>query len=160
MTTLAFYGGINEVGGNKVLLKDRDTKMVLDFGLSFATRSQYYSVPFLSPTDERGLLEFEILPRLKGVYKFDDSEKGVDGVFLSHGHLDHSAYFSFLKRSIPVYCGETTANILTSLNEIRISGLKYDIDRIEFETFRTGEKIKLGSLEIEPIPPITSCHLH
>jgi len=55
LTTLTFYGGVNEVGGNKVLLKDRDTRIFLDFGLSFAMRSQYSSVPFLSPTDERGL---------------------------------------------------------------------------------------------------------
>jgi len=27
LTTLTFYGGVNEVGGNKVLFKDRDTRI-------------------------------------------------------------------------------------------------------------------------------------
>jgi ribonuclease J len=149
-TTLTFYGGVNEIGGNKVLLKDKNTKVFLDFGMSFALKRQYYSAPFLSPKSEKSLLEFGILPDLRGVYEFDDSEPEIDGVLLSHSHMDHAAYISFLKRSIPVYCGETTATILTALNEMR-TGFEYDIDGIQFKTFRTGDKIKIGSMEIEPI---------
>jgi len=149
-TTLTFYGGINEVGGNKVLLKDRDVKILLDFGMSFALRSQYYSAPFLSPRNEKELLELGLLPRLKGVYEFEDSEPEIDGIFVSHSHMDHAAYISFLKRSIPVYCGETTATILGALNEMR-TGFEYNIDGIKFKTFRTGDKIKLESMEIEPV---------
>jgi len=149
-TSLTFYGGVNEVGGNKILLKDKGVKVFLDFGMSFALRSQYYSAPFLSPRSEKSLLEFGILPRLKGVYQFEESEPAIDGVFLSHSHMDHAAYISFLKRSIPIYCGETTATILNALNEMR-TGFEYDIDGLQFKTFRTGDKIRLDSLEIEPI---------
>jgi len=35
MTSLTFYGGINEVGGNKILLQYKDTKIFLDFGKSY-----------------------------------------------------------------------------------------------------------------------------
>lgn len=149
-TSLTFYGGVNEVGGNKVLLKDKDVKIFLDFGMSFALRSQYYSAPFLAPRSEKGLLEFGILPNLKGVYQFEKSAPDIDGVFLSHSHMDHAAYISFLKRSIPVYCGETTATILNALNEMR-TGFEYNIDGLQFETFRTGDNIQLESLEIEPV---------
>jgi mRNA degradation ribonuclease J1/J2 len=34
MTSLTFYGGVNEIGGNKILLQDKDTKVFLDFGMS------------------------------------------------------------------------------------------------------------------------------
>jgi hypothetical protein len=30
-TTLAFYGGVNEIGGNKILLQDGDTRVFFDF---------------------------------------------------------------------------------------------------------------------------------
>ena len=30
-TTLTFYGGVNEIGGNKILLQDRDVKVFFDF---------------------------------------------------------------------------------------------------------------------------------
>lgn len=148
MTSLTFYGGVNEVGGNKILLKDGDTKVFLDFGMSFDLRSRYYSVPFLTPRSEKGLLEFGILPRLEGVYEFEDSGPEIDAVFLSHSHMDHAAYVSFLKRSIPVFCGETTAIILKALNEMR-TGFEYNINGIQFKTFRTGDKTRIGSLEIE-----------
>ena len=148
---LRFYGGVNEVGGNKILLEDKDTRILLDFGMSFSLRNRYYSDPFLSPRGEDGLLEFGLLPKIRGVYKFEDSESEIDGVFLSHSHVDHAAYISFLKREIPVYCGEATATILRALGDIRIGGFEFDISGIRFNTFRTGDRIRVGSLEIEPI---------
>jgi len=33
MTSLTFYGGVNEIGGNKILLEDKDTKIFLGFGM-------------------------------------------------------------------------------------------------------------------------------
>ena len=35
MTSLTFYGGVNEVGGNKILLQDKDTKIFIDFDKHF-----------------------------------------------------------------------------------------------------------------------------
>ena len=118
-TSLTFFGGVNEIGGNKILLKDGDTKIFFDFGMSFTMKKQYYSPPFLSPKSERSLQELEILPQITGVYKFDQSPPEVDAVFISHGHLDHSAYLSFIKREIPVYCGETTRIILQAAQSSR-----------------------------------------
>jgi len=149
-TAITFYGGVNEVGGNKIILQDGDTKVLFDFGMSFALRNQFYSTPFLSPRDERGLLEFGILPDLKGLYKFDSTEPQFDAVFLSHSHMDHAAYISFLRREIPIYSGETTATILDALSEVRLSGFEFNITGVKIRTFRTGDRIKLGSFEIEP----------
>ena len=38
MTSLTFYGGVNEIGGNKILLEDKDTRVFLDFGKGFSRR--------------------------------------------------------------------------------------------------------------------------
>ena len=149
-TTLTFYGGVDEIGGNKILLQDRDTKVFFDFGMSFAMKKKFYSPPFLSPKSEKSLQELEILPKISGVYKFDHDPPEVDAVFLSHGHLDHSAYLSFIKREIPVYCGETTQIILQALSDVRRADLEFRVSDIKFKMFRTGEKIRVGNLEIEP----------
>jgi ribonuclease J len=149
-TTLTFYGGVNEIGGNKILLQDRDTRVFFDFGMSFAMKKQFYSPPFLSPRSEKSLQELGILPQITGIYKFDQSPPEVDAVFISHGHLDHCAYLSFIKREIPVYCGETTQIILQALSEIRRADLEFSVSDIEFKVFRTGKKIVVGSLEIKP----------
>jgi ribonuclease J len=118
--------------------------------MSFAMKKKFYSPPFLSPKSERSLQELGILPKLEGVYKFNDEPPAVDAVIISHGHLDHSAYLSFIKREIPIYCGETTRTILNALSEIRRSDLEFSVTDLKFKTFRTGKKIKIGSIEVEP----------
>ena len=149
-TSLTFYGGVNEIGGNKILLQDKGTKIFLDFGMSFALKKQFYSPPFLSPRSKKSLQELEILPKLKGVY-IDEKTPEVDAVFLSHSHMDHSAYVSFVNREIPVYCGETTKIILQALSGIRRADLEFDVEGIKFKSFRTGKTIAIDGLEIEPI---------
>ncbi len=144
-------GGVGEIGGNKFLIRDGDTRILLDFGVSYADRRRFYSEPLLSPRDEKELFEFGMLPKLQGLYKFEESEPSIQGVFLSHSHGDHSACISFLNRKIPVYCGETTATIIRALYETRTKSLEADISGLRFETFRTGSKIRLGSIEVEPI---------
>jgi ribonuclease J len=150
-TSITFYGGVNEVGGNKILIKDGDVKVLFDFGISFSLRGQFYSDPFLSPKSGIDLLKLGILPDLKGLYVFDNSSPEIDAVFLSHSHMDHSAHISFLKRDIPIYCGETTATILYALSEMRATSLEFNISGIKFKTFRTGDRIKKGSIEVRPI---------
>lgn len=151
MVSLIFYGGVEEIGGNKILLEDRDTRILLDFGMNFAGRSQFYSEPFLAPRNERGLIELGLLPNIPGAYRFEETESDIDAVFLSHSHTDHSAYITFLNRQIPIYCGETTATIIQGFNEITPRSFDNDLDGLQFQTFRTGDKVKIGSLEVEPI---------
>jgi len=150
-STFIPLGGVGEIGGNKFLIEDGDTRILLDFGMSYSDRRRFYSEPLLSPRDEKELFEFGMLPKLRGLYRFEESEAGVDAVFLSHSHGDHSACISFLNRKIPVYCGETTAAIIRALYETRTRSLEADISGLKFNTFRTGSKIRLGSIEVEPI---------
>jgi ribonuclease J len=150
-TTLTFYGGVNEIGGNKILLTDRDVKVFLDFGMSFALRKRYFSPPLLSPKSEKSLQELGVLPKIDGVYRFDKKEPDVYAVFISHGHMDHSAYLSFIKREIPVYCGETTKLILQAFSETRRAELEFDVEGITFKPFRTGDTINIDGLEINPV---------
>lgn len=150
-TILNFYGGVNELGSSKVLLRDKDTKIFLDFGMPFALRNQFYSPPFLASKSEKSLLELGILPKLSGIYESEKSEPETNAVFVSHSHMDHAAYITFLKRSIPAYCGETTKIILEALSKIRISDLEFNVKDIQFKPFRTGDKIQIDSVEIEPV---------
>lgn len=153
MVTVTLFGGVNEIGGNKILVEDKDSRILLDFGMSYGERKKFYADPWLTPKDERGLLELGILPRIRGLYRSDELPAQIDAVFLTHAHSDHALYISMLKRSIPVYCGETTARLIKCFSETRRRDLESDTEGIDFRTFRTGDTIRVGEFEISP------CHV-
>ena len=175
---VSFYGGVKEIGGNKILLEDNGTKIFLDFGLGFKRRGQYFE-EFLMPRTANGIgdfLELQLLPDIKGIYRDDllinfgrkKEEPDIAGVFLSHAHADHANYISFLHQDIPIYCGKTCKYILDAVDEQSQRNLECEVINFkkrpifrkdykkppikrEFKTFRTGDKITIDSLEIEPV---------
>jgi len=174
MTSLTFYGGVNEIGGNKILLEDKDTKVFLDFGLSFGRRGDYFD-EFMNPRTAAGLrdfIEIGLIPDLDRIYRSDlmemmgkrETDTDIDAVLLTHAHADHADYISFLHEDIPIFMGETCKLILEAIQERGQRNFEKEIlsfkprpdkkaDEIarDVRTFRTGDKFKIGSLEVEPI---------
>jgi ribonuclease J len=130
LTSLTFYGGINEIGGNKFLVEDKGTKIFLDFGMQMGKANSYFA-EFLQPRTLNGmgdLFEFGLLPRLHGLYRkdyakhmnFDDDhrkETAYDGILLTHAHIDHCAYLHYIRPEIPVYCTEATRLIMQTFQD-------------------------------------------
>jgi ribonuclease J len=150
MVEITFYGGAAEIGGNMILVRDGDARIMLDFGMSLGERGRFFSEPFLSPRNESGLIGLGIIPDLAGLYK-GQGDIPADAVFLSHAHIDHSMSISLLNRQIPVYCGETTKMILEALSNARPGGFENDLEGIQFKTFRTGDRLKIHGIEVEPL---------
>jgi ribonuclease J len=157
-TSLTFYGGVNEIGGNKILLQDKDTKVLFDFGQSFSFGANYFT-SWLGPRAVNGLgdyFEFGLLPRIKGVYAkeqltFTDlpyTEPEVNAVFLSHAHFDHVTHIQFLDPEIRVNLGVGTKLFLESMEET--SGF-CDYGKHQYRTFRTGDKVKVDDIVVEPV---------
>jgi len=151
LTSIACYGGVGEIGGNKILVEDKGTRVFLDFGMSFKAKGEFYSPPFLSPKSGAALVELGILPKFDGLYRFDDSKPSVDAVFISHAHLDHYGHVSMLKREIPIHCGETARTIIEAASKTRQSNFESDFEGTQWKTFRTGKKVNIDSIEVEPI---------
>jgi len=151
LVSLTFYGGLREVGGNKVLLEDGDVQIFLDFGVSFAQMGKFYATPFLSPRREEGLIDLGMIPPLRGVYRFDREEAAVDAVIVSHVHMDHAGYVPIVKDEISVFCGETAAtmmDVFTNMGKWIVGG---GVGRERLQTFRTGRKIEVGGVEVKPV---------
>lgn len=174
-TALTFYGGVNEIGGNKILLEDKDTRIFLDFGKSFSRRAKFFE-EYINPRTANGIVDFltmGLVPDIPGVYRYDlmkmagrkPERPSIDAVLLSHAHADHADYISFLHEDIPVHMGKACYLILKALEERSSRTIEREIlnyrprpyDRTEkpktrkIHTFTTGDKFKIGSLEVEPI---------
>ncbi len=175
MVQLTFYGGVNEIGGNKILLEDKQTKILIDFGMSYGHKALFFD-DYVRPRPACGLGDFlrcGLVPDLKGIYRDDllgsvgrsKEEPVVDAVLLSHAHLDHASYISFLNEKIPVYCGETCKMILEAVQEAGNRDIETEILSFKprpdtrkstevkrsFETFRTGKVFRVGDLEVTPV---------
>jgi len=158
MVKLRFYGGVNEIGGNKILLEDKKTRILFDFGQSFTFGAEYFT-SWLSPRAINGLkdhFEFGLLPKIRGLYakeqlaftNFQYAKPEVDAIFLSHAHFDHVAHICFVDPQIPVYLGVGTKLFLESMEET--SGY-CDYKEHDYRTFRTGKKIKIDGVVVEPV---------
>jgi len=124
---ISFYGGVNEIGGNKILLEDEDTRIFLDFGMSFSQSGKYFS-EFLQPRKCNCILDFQVtglLPKLEGAYRQDyldylgypEEERGIDAVLISHAHMDHSAYIHHLRKDIPIHMSSASHAIMRTLED-------------------------------------------
>jgi ribonuclease J len=134
MLSITCYGGVGEVGGNKVLLEEGTTRLFFDFGFPIKKRSKYFG-EFLNPRPGAGLLdllEMGLLPPLRGIYRDDLAKEklwqkfsssphyrqlSVNGVLLTHAHTDHSGYISFLRDDIPIYTTIMTAFVSKAMQD-------------------------------------------
>ena len=183
---LTFYGGVGEIGGNKILVDDGETRVFLDFGKSYSKRGQFYEWNE-NPREINGvgdLLALGIAPRIKGIYREDllqlanlwdndEKEKSVDAVVLSHAHSDHSAYISLLREDIPIWMGEMTKTVLETMEEGKSGSLESSVisfrprskqgkllDRVQREvhTFKTGESKQEVRINSISLEPIHVDH--
>ena len=165
MVNIACYGGVGEIGGNKILVIDKNTKVFLDFGMNYEAVRQFYDPPFLQARKTEHLLGLGILPDIPGIYKMEEGqeEHDIDGVLISHAHGDHYDYIRFLDNDIPIHCGESTKEIITArecsgtkgpTSEYYIANLtkKNGYEEFKtFETFTTGKKPKVGDIAYTPV---------
>jgi len=156
MVSLAFYGGVNEIGGNKILLKDKDFKLMLDFGMSFSKHKMFFD-EFLRPRKTAGLgdmLSLGLLPDIKGLYREDylkhmnrkPEERSIDAIFLSHAHADHANYIHYVREDIPIICTKETYLILKALQNTGSGDVEYVETFPAFE-FYVNSKGKLSKLK-------------
>ncbi len=148
MIALTVYGGAagdsgsGEIGGNKILVELDERTYFLDFGTRFSVAGKYFE-EFLKPRSATGLRDFlrmGLLPPLEGIYRDDLAahEPGLweryrghphyrrldrlDGVLLSHAHVDHNGALGFLRPEIPVYTGLMTSVIGKGIQDTRPTG--------------------------------------
>ena len=150
VVSITLYGASpGEIGGNRILLEWPERRWLLDFGTRFGQTGKFFE-EFVKPRGAtlglRDYLRMGLLPPLDGLYRADlcahDPDifgrykdhpmyrqvEHVDGVLLSHGHVDHIGSIGFLNDDIPVYTGLMTALIGKCLQDPQPTGLEREFN--------------------------------
>jgi ribonuclease J len=157
--TLRFLGGVGEIGGNKILVEDGPDRILFDFGPSFSPRAEEFYVDYLQPRSTcraKDLLEFDLLPRIPGLYSREalgDADLAyappeVHAVFVSHAHADHAGYLDLVDPGIPVHVGEGTRTLLSAIE--KSTRMKYG--EHPWKVFADRTPIRVGGIEVVPYP--------
>lgn len=131
MVSLRFMGGTHEVGRNAVLLDTSSANILLDYGVKIGEKPEF-------PGHIRA--------------------KEVDGIIVSHAHLDHSGGTPqfYLREDKPFFATPVTTEVMRILikDMIKLSGYWLPFEYIEFESMMRntknlgyGEKVKLRNIE-------------
>ncbi len=122
--TIAFLGGVGEVGRNMACLELDGRILVIDAGLSFPHTEM--------PGIDLVLPDFEHLRQ---------NEEKLEAVVLTHGHEDHIGAVAYLLRefSVPIYGTPFTLALLEG--KLQEHGV---LDRTELRTVSPGGSVTVG----------------
>jgi len=147
---LTFYGGINEIGGNKVLLEDRGTKVFLDFGTSFSKEGIYFEFPELRPANIDDLFKTNVLPRFKNFYRSSKGKPFVDAILISHAHVDHYGYVPLVREEIPICTGRYSRDLIKIRTRTYYQTWDKGIGHLDFRELKTGKSKTIKDITVNP----------
>ena len=137
--------GAGVIGGTKILLQSGKANVLLDFGTNFWVWNQYFE-EYLKPRSSRGLLdaaELGLLPPIPSLYRADYMPPGVDpwrgaapatltklqvdAILVTHAHLDHCGYLSYVNPSVPIVSTVATAFLMKAIQDTSKGDLEKEI---------------------------------
>lgn len=129
---LIIHRGAHEVGGSCVEISSGGSKILVDFGLP---------LDFDFTTDKIESFLPDTVSKI-----LNQGEESIDGVLLSHPHLDHYGLASQLPKSVPVYCGKAAWDLMNATaqftrNKIAVPQAKH---------FRSYQPFQIGDFAITP----------
>lgn len=125
---ISFLGGVGEVGKNMTVLECGRDMIVLDCGLTF-------------PGDDMPGVDL-VVPDI--TYLIQNKNR-IKGILITHGHEDHIGAIPYVLSDInaPIY-GSRLTNALIE-NKLK----EHKNVKVQLNTIKPGQKVKLGCFEIE-----------
>jgi ribonuclease J len=129
---ITIHRGTRQIGGSCIELSTANTRIILDIGQE------------LPPIDGKRVNTKPVLPKVNGLYR--DDSKGIDAVFISHGHGDHIGLLSAVNPEIPCYMGAKAAKIFNTTAVF--IGSKFIVNSAGF--LDSSKEIRIGDFTVIP----------
>ena len=110
---IIIHRGTHKIGGSCVEIQSKKSRILIDIGMPLVKKDGD-SFDFREHENTPGpeLVKGKVLPDIGGIYAWDSDKKMIDGVLISHPHIDHYGFFRYLKKDICFYLGEATKEII------------------------------------------------
>jgi len=139
------HRGTQEIGGSCVEVWTDKTRIIIDIGMPLVEKdgsefdfTKYQDLP---PNE---LINKQILPNIYGLYA--DAKNLIDGVLISHPHIDHYGFSSYLHPETKYYLGQATHRIieLTSIFTPQQNNIKNPT------YFEKSKPFNIGNITVVP----------
>lgn len=123
-------GGLGEVGRNMNVLEYKNDIIIIDVGFGF-------------PGEDKPGIDYT----LPNIAYLDGKQERIQGIVLTHGHMDHVGGLPFLINRLgnpPIYCTSLTRGITIKRHEEFPH-----LPKVEFNLVKPGDIVRLGAFEVE-----------
>ena len=142
---LTIHRGTKEIGGSCVELQSQNSRILIDFGMPLVdSDGERFDSKSLKGKTREVLVQSNILPNIKGLYKGDS--KSIDGILISHSHLDHYGFLEHVNPDIPIYTSQG-AKELIDITNIFITKNPEDLN---YSIIKNLRPFKVGDFTITP----------
>jgi len=110
------HRGTKEIGGSCVELSKDKSRIILDLGMPLVKPGGQEGEEFYfreyKETPGAELVGLGILPDIPGLYSWDIDDSLVDGVLISHAHMDHYGFVQYIHPKVQIYASEGAAALI------------------------------------------------
>jgi ribonuclease J len=130
---IIIHRGSNQIGGTCIEFRSVEARLIFDIGEELPD--------VFNPLKKKSDLDVDDL-----FVKSKETNNKIDGVFISHNHGDHIGMLKNVKKGIPIYIGEISAQVYNTICKF-IS----DKNEITTKTFLENQKtIQIKDFKITP----------
>lgn len=130
---IKFHQGTNTIGGSCIEIRSDSARILLDLG-----------IPLTDEKGNRTESKKAEMPDIAGL--FSDADVSVDGIFISHSHLDHYGLLPKINKSIPVYMSQGCKDLISVAHYFE----QTEYDPREAIAIPAWEPIKIKDITVTP----------
>ena len=144
---IIIHRGTHEIGGSCVEIQSKKSRILIDIGMPLVKKDgDRFNFREYENTPGPELVKEKVLPDIGGVYAWDTNKKMIDGVLISHPHIDHFGFFRYLNKDICFYMGEATKKIIDLT--VIFTSIRGSISN--YHPIASGKSFRCGDFKITP----------
>jgi ribonuclease J len=144
---LTIHRGTHEIGGSCVEITSGSSRIIIDIGMPLVNSDgEKFSLENYAALSGEELVSKKVLPDVKGIYKWDKQNKKIDGILISHPHMDHYGFLNYLREDTNYYIGESAKKIIDMT--CVFTSMKGTINN--FTPLESGKALIIGDFKVTP----------